>query len=147
MQLLSPAFQDNEMIPEKYTCDGENTNPPLLIKDVPKEAKSLALIMHDPDAPNIDWVHWVVFNIDPAITEIAENSIPENAIVGLNTRNNNSYGGPCPPSGTHRYIFEFYALNLKLDLDQTATEEDVTKAMDDHIIEQSELIGLYQRKT
>jgi len=145
MKISSPAFENNQFIPVKYTCDGEDINPPLQIENVPKEAKSLVLIVDDPDAPIGVWSHWVLFNIDPSVQFIEENSFPEGAVQGLNDFKKHSYGGPCPPSGTHRYYFRLYALDTILDLSSKATREDVLKAIKDHVLASAELIGLYQR--
>ncbi|MEK6901145.1 MAG: YbhB/YbcL family Raf kinase inhibitor-like protein [Nanoarchaeota archaeon] len=152
MQLTSPAFEPNGKIPSRYTCDGENINPPLTITDVPVATKSLVLIMDDPDIPeiakknfNVDvWDHWVVFNIPPMIKEITERNNPP-GILGKNTRGNNAYGGPCPPDREHRYFFKLYALNTMLNLKEGATKKEVEKAMEGHIIAQIELIGQYER--
>lgn len=135
MKLTSPAFQNNAVIPARYTCDGENVNPPLTISEVPAGTQSLALIVHDPDAPRGNWTHWLLWNIDPATTSIAENSVPAGAVQGVTDFGSAAWGGPCPPSGTHRYIFTLYALDAKLDL----------SAMQGHILEEAELVGNYQR--
>lgn len=140
---ISSVFENNEKIPEKYTCDGENANPPLHIESIPKEAKTLALIVDDPDAPTGTFVHWVVFNIK-IIKDIREDSIPGKE--GINSFKKISYGGPCPPSGTHRYFFKVYALDSELDLDSSATKADVEKAMKNHVLAKGELIGLYSKK-
>lgn len=145
MNISSPAFKDNERIPSQYTCDGENVNPPLEISDVPSEAKSLVLIVDDPDAPGKTWVHWVVWNIDPTTTEILENSVPIRAVEGMTDFGKPGYGGPCPPSGTHRYFFKLYALDTLLDISSQATKADVEKAMEGHMLTQATLIGLYSR--
>ncbi len=145
MKISSPAFENNQFIPVKYTCDGEDINPPLQIENVPKEAKSLVLIVDDPDAPIGIWSHWVVFNIDPSVQFIEEDSSPEGAVEGLNDFKKHSYGGPCPPSGTHHYYFRLYALDTTLDLSSEATREDVLEAIKGHILASAELIGLYQR--
>jgi len=145
MKISSPAFENNQFIPVKYTCDGENINPPLKIEDVPEGTKTLALIVDDPDAPMGVWSHWVLFNIDPSVQFIEENSYPEGAIQGLNDFKKHSYGGPCPPSGAHRYYFRLYALDTILDLSSEATREDVLKTIKDHILASAELMGLYQR--
>jgi len=146
MKLTSPAFGNNQFIPSKYTCDGQDINPPLQISGVPEEAKSLVLIVDDPDAPGGTWDHWIVWNINPSISEIKENEVPEGAIEGLNDFEKHSYGGPCPPSGVHHYHFRLYALSKKLDLDPSSRKEDVKKAMEGFILDQTELVGLYQRK-
>lgn len=144
MVITSSAFKNNEFLPRKYTCNGENTNPPLEFSEVPPEAKSLVLIVDDPDARG--WVHWVVFNINPEIREIGENSLPEGGIEGVTSFGEASYGGPCPPSGTHRYFFKLYALDKVLSIEGTADKNSVLDAMDGAIIDQAELIGLYSQK-
>lgn len=144
MKILSSAFGNNQSIPAEYTCDGKNINPPLEIVDAPKSAKGLVLIMDDPDAPMGTWVHWVVWNINPQMKNVAENSVPEGGIQGRTNREN-SYGGPCPPSGTHRYFFKLFALDIILDLPSSAGKAELEKAMAGHIIESAELIGLYNR--
>ena len=146
MKLTSPVFQPNQPIPSKYTCDGDNINPPLKIADVPGTAKSLALIMDDPDAPAGNWDHWLVFNIDPQTTEIAENSVPDGVIQGKTDFGDNKYGGPCPGQGQHRYFFKLYALDANLDLKEGATKAEIEQAMDGHILDQTELVGIYQRQ-
>ncbi len=147
MQITSSAFENGQMIPEKYTCDGENVNPPLAFQDIPAQAKSLVLIVEDPDAPSKTWVHWVLFNMSPNIEFIDENSKPGNAQVGLNDAGNNAYDGPCPPSDTHRYYFKLYALTEKLeDMPEFTDREMLVEAMNTLIIEETELIGLYSKK-
>ena len=146
MKLSSSAFTHNQTIPAKYTCDGENVNPPLTITDVLTDSKSLTLIVDDPDAPAGTWVHWTVWNISPDTKQIAENSVPSNVIQGKTSFGNSGYGGPCPPSGTHRYFFKLYALDTTLSLGQNATKQDLEKAFVGHILDQAELIGLYSRK-
>ena len=146
MQLTSPAFQNNEYIPQQYTCDGANANPPLNILDVPSAAKSLVLIVDDPDAPRGDWVHWTVWNINPTTASIGENSVPNGAIEGQTDFGKPGYGGPCPPSGTHRYHFKLYALDKELTLDNRAAKQDLLKAMSEHVLGQSTLMGLYKRQ-
>ncbi len=142
MRLKSPEFEHNEMIPSKFTCDGIDVNPTLIIEDIPQEAKSLTLIVDDPDAPMGTWVHWVVFNIE-VTTQIDEDSIP--GIQGMNDFRKLDYGGPCPPSGTHRYFFRLYALNSELALEEGIRKADLERAMEEHILAQTELIGLYSR--
>lgn len=146
LSISSPAFAHKTAIPGRYTCDGRDINPPLLIDAVPGGAKSLALIMDDPDAPVGIWVHWVVWNIPPQTREIRENSLPAGAVQGLNGWKRNSYGGPCPPSGSHRYFFRLYALDTTLSLAPAVTKADLERAMQGHIIAQGELMGTYQRK-
>lgn len=145
MKLSSPAFEHNQNIPPKYTCDGENISPPLHISQVPAEAKSLVLIVDDPDAPAKTWVHWVVFNIDPGATEVTEGAAPA-GIEGTTDFGKPGYGGPCPPSGTHRYFHKIYALDTQLDLTASATKTDVEAAMEGHILDKAELVGLYERQ-
>ena len=142
MEITSPAFKHNEYIPAKYTCEGEDANPPLVINGIPKEAKSLALIMDDPDAPMGVWVHWVVFDM-PVVSRIEENSVPGK--LGI-TNSGRDYHGPCPPSGTHRYFFKIYALDTQLNLKEGISKEQLEKAMQGHILDKAELIGLYKRK-
>ncbi|MGO9954205.1 MAG: YbhB/YbcL family Raf kinase inhibitor-like protein [Dissulfurispiraceae bacterium] len=144
-QITSPVFENNGFIPTKYTCDGEDINPQLLIANVPAGTKSLALIVDDPDAPAGTWVHWVVWNIDPQAREIKKNSVPTGANQGLNDFRKHKYGGPCPPSGTHRYFFKLYALDTMLTLDFNATRAHVEKAMREHIIAETRIVGLYKR--
>ncbi len=142
MHLTSPIFAHNETIPRKYTCQGEDINPPLKISDLPPGTKSLVLINEDPDAPGATWDHWIVYNIFP--TEmIAENSVP--GLQGKNSWGRNDYGGPCPPSGTHRYFFKLYALDAQLNLKEGAGKKQVEEAMKGHILEKVELIGLYKK--
>ncbi|MDZ4243649.1 MAG: YbhB/YbcL family Raf kinase inhibitor-like protein [Candidatus Doudnabacteria bacterium] len=145
MQITCPAFEHNQTIPRKYTCDGENINPPLEFSDVPEAAQSLVLVMDDPDAPAGLWVHWTLWNIDPKISEIPEDSVPEGAVQGATNRDNH-YGGPCPPDREHRYFFKLYALKSRLDLDASADKAALEAAMADQVIEQAELIGLYNRR-
>ncbi len=142
LTVLSAAFRNNEKIPPKYTCDGKNVNPPLRIEGIPKEAKSLVLIIEDPDAQSGLWIHWVVWNIPPTGI-INENSIPGQE--GLTTSKRHAYGGPCPPFGTHRYFFKIYALDTKLDLNANSGKQDVEKVVQKHILAKGELVGLYGR--
>jgi Raf kinase inhibitor-like YbhB/YbcL family protein len=146
VKISSSAFDHKELIPVKYTCDGMDMNPPLTIQNIPPEAKSLALIVDDPDAPRGMWVHWVVWNIDPGTKEIKENSVPAGAKQGMNDFGKSDYGGPCPPSGTHRYFFKLYALDTTLNLGPDTTKATLEAAMKGHIIAQAETIGLYKRK-
>jgi len=146
LTITSPAFGTGELIPSKFTCDGQDVNPALAIGNVPAGTKSLALIMDDPDAPNGTWVHWVLWNIDPATREIRENSVPAGAKPGTNDFRKTSYGGPCPPPGTHRYFFKMYALDTMLDLGSGATKAALEKAMRGHILGQGELMGRYKRR-
>ena len=142
MKLVSSAFAHNQTIPRKYTCQGEDVSPPLTVEGIPPGTKSLALIVDDPDAPMGTWVHWVVFNIPPS-AQIEENTIP--GIQGHNDFGRNDYGGPCPPSGTHRYFHKLYALDTTLNLEQGVTKKNLEKAMQGHILDKTELIGLYKK--
>ena len=146
VKITSPAFKQRERIPPKYTCDGMDVNPPLTIENVPLKAKSLALIVDDPDAPRGTWVHWVLWNVDPGTREVKEQSIPTGATQGVNDFGNRDYGGPCPPSGTHRYFFKLYALDTALTLGPDATKAALEVAMKGHILAEAEIIGLYERK-
>jgi len=144
--IASPAFSHNGMIPEKHTCDGADVSPPLSIGNIPEKTKTLALIVDDPDAPMGTWVHWVVWNIGPDTGEIPGNTLPPGALQGTNDFGKQNYGGPCPPSGTHRYFFKLYALDAPLTLNAGATKARVEEAMTGHLIGKTELIGLYRRK-
>jgi len=146
LKISSPVFENNGYISVRYTCDGRDINPPLLIENVPANSKSLALIVDDPDAPIGTWVHWVLWNINPRTKEIKEDSIPEGAKQGLNDFRRHNYGGPCPPSGTHRYFFKLYALDVILNLDPNSTKADLEKAMKGHIIEQTQISVMYKRR-
>lgn len=145
MQIISPAFENNEKIPVKYTCDGENISPPLKISGVPAGAKSLLLIMDDPDSPAGTWVHWTAWNLKPRDQLIEENALPAGSTEGLTSFGNNGYGGPCPPSGTHRYFFKIYALDCEIGHPVSAQKSDLEAAMKGHIIQSAELIGIYKR--
>ncbi len=147
MQILSSEFNNNGSIPGQYTCDGKDINPPLEFKDVPDDAKSLVLIMDDPDAAKPAgkvWDHWIVFNISADTKEIKEDQEPV-GIHGLGTSNNSKYHGPCPPDGQHRYFFKLYALDIMVDLPQGSTKKQVEEAIAGHILSQAQLIGLYKR--
>jgi len=145
MKISSPAFKENEYIPQKFTCDEQDISPLLEIEEIPEKAKSLCLIVDDPDAPAKVWVHWVLFNI-PVQEKIEENT--RHGTQGINDFNKNDYGGPCPPPGTgvHRYFFKLYALDEQLSLKEGASKEQVEKSMKGHILESCELIGLYEKK-
>jgi Raf kinase inhibitor-like YbhB/YbcL family protein len=143
LSVTSPTFENNQLIPTKYTCDGDDVNPPLTIEGIPEGTKTLVLIVDDPDAPMGTWDHWIVWNIPATTSKIAENTVP--GTEGMNDSRRRSYGGPCPPSGTHRYFFKVYALDAKLDLSPTARKRDVEKAMQGHVLAEGELVGLYRR--
>lgn len=151
MQLTSSSFQHGSSIPSTYTCDGNNTNPPLSISDVPEGTRSLVLIMDDPDVPTSiradgNWDHWLIWNIPADTKEIPENSVPNGAVVGKNTGGDNRYGGPCPPDRQHRYFFKLFALDTLLNLpNDSTTKADLLMAMDNHILAKAELMGTYNR--
>ncbi len=139
----SPVFENNNPIPRKYSCDGEEVNPPLTIENIPASAKTLALIIEDPDAPRGTFDHWIVWNIPPT-GKIEENTVP--GIEGVNSGGQRTYVGMCPPSGSHRYFFKIYALDSRLDLKPQATrKKDLEKAMQGHVLAKGELIGTYRR--
>ena len=142
MKITSPEFENNGFIPREYTCKGPDINPALDFEDVPKEAQSLALVVDDPDAPMGTWVHWVVFDM-PVVDRIGKDSIPGRQ--GINDFGKENYGGPCPPSGTHRYFFKIYALDKMLNLNEGISKKDLERAMDGHILAKAQLIGLYKK--
>lgn len=150
LQITSSAFDHNGMIPKKYTCDGEDISPQLSWSGAPEGTKSFALINDDPDAPMGTWVHWVLYDLPPSINELSENmpkdkTLSNGAKQGITDFKNIGYGGPCPPSGIHRYFFKLYALDTKLNLESGATKKQVEDAMKGHVIAQTELIGKYKR--
>lgn len=146
MKLTSSAFAHEQSIPKPYSCDGNNNNPPLTISDVPENAKSLVLIMYDPDVPNAahNFDHWLVFNMPSTTKEIKEASNPE-GIMGQNGRGQSLYSGPCPPEGEHRYFFKLYALDIILELPEGASRQQIETAMQNHILAEAELMGRYRR--
>ncbi|MEI6242782.1 MAG: YbhB/YbcL family Raf kinase inhibitor-like protein [Chlamydiota bacterium] len=139
MKISSPAFSSMGKIPKKYSCEGQGINPPLQIENIPSQAISLVLIIDDPDAPNGTYVHWVVYNMDPKTTIILENSIP--GLQARNTAGIKNYVPPCPPSGTHRYFFKIYALDIRLEDDK-----NIEIKIQGHILASAELVGLYNKK-
>jgi Raf kinase inhibitor-like YbhB/YbcL family protein len=152
MQMTSAGFKEGAAIPAKYTCDAKNVSPPLKWNGVPAGAKSMALIVDDPDAPAGTWVHWVLYDLPPTTSELAED-VPKSQYVaggakqGLNDFRHLGYGGPCPPHGKpHRYFFKLYALDAVLDLKPGLTKKDLESAMEKHILARAELMGTYQRK-
>ena len=147
MIITSSAFEHNASIPGKFTCTGGDVNPELLIQNVPASAKSLTLIVDDPDASRgTTFTHWLVWNIDPATQVIKEESVPPRSIEGITDFVRIGYGGPCPPSGKpHRYFFKLYALNIVLDLPEGASKADLEAEIEKHLIEKAELVGLYAR--
>lgn len=149
MILASPSFENGALVPKKFTCDGGGINPELQVQNVPDAAKSLALIVHDPDAPITGgFTHWVVWNIDPRTTLIKEESVPPGAIEGLNGARRAGYAGICPPPGhgIHHYHFKLYALDTMLDLPDAATVGIVEKSMSGHVLTETELVGTYERR-
>jgi Raf kinase inhibitor-like YbhB/YbcL family protein len=145
MKITSSAFQEGGNIPSKFSCDGADTSPPLQIADVPSGAKSLVLIVDDPDAPSGLFTHWTAWNMSPETSTIAERSPPK-GVQGTNDFGKSGYGGPCPPSGTHRYYFKIFALDRELDLPSGAKRVQLDAAMKSHVIAQGELMGRYSRK-
>jgi hypothetical protein len=152
LELTSPAFKEGGPIPVKHTCDGEDVSPPLNWNGAPEGTKSLALICDDPDAPAGTWVHWVLHDLSPAITELAEaippsEITPQGAKQGINDFQRLGYGGPCPPPGKpHRYFFKLYALDAQPQLGSRATKKELVAAMKGHILAEGQLIGTYKRK-
>lgn len=145
MQITSSAFEESEEIPAKYTCDAENVSPPLEFWDIPENTASLALLIEDPDAPSGLFTHWILFNIPFNITKISEGAIPQGAIEGKNDAGGTGYVGPCPPSGTHRYIFSLYALDRILPLSSGVEKERFIEEIAGHTLEKTELTGTYTR--
>lgn len=144
MIIKSSAFGDQQKIPARFTCDSQNINPPLEFSEIPEGTQSLVLIVDDPDAPNGDWVHWTLWNIDSNTHRIEEGSVPEKAEQGMTSFNKIGYGGPCPPSGTHHYFFRLFALDYTLDLPSTTKESELMDEIQGHILGQAELVGLYR---
>lgn len=146
MLLISPSFEDGGYIPKKFSCEGGNINPELQIENVPENAKSLALILHDPDAPIAHgFTHWVVWNIAPRTALIKQESDPPGSEVGKNGAGKNAYVGPCPPSGTHHYEFHLYALDSMLDLPSSTNKTELESAIQKHLVAETMLTGLYQK--
>lgn len=146
MKISSPAFQEGGTIPEKFSRNGQNVNPELRIDGAPVEAKSLALIVDDPDAPVGLFTHWLVWNIDPKTTEVGENSVPKGGVQGTNDFPGRRYDGPQPPSGTHRYYFKIFALDTTLNLKSGAKRKEVEAAMKGHVLSQGQLMAKYSKK-
>ena len=144
-KISTSAFENNGHISPKYTCDGENVNPPLQFENVPVKAKSLALVFDDIDAPRGTYVHWILWNIHPNTKEIKENFVPEGAVQGMNGFKKQNYGGPCPPRRAHRYVFKIYALDIFLNLDPRSAKTDLEKAIEGHVIALTQLMGVYKR--
>lgn len=150
MKLKSPAFEEGESIPSKFTCDGENISPELSWSNSPEGTKTFALIVEDPDAPDGIFVHWVVYNISSEVTNLSEGITPQKLPFGVKQGTNHfgdsDYGGPCPPSGTHRYYFKLYALDNELTLREGAGKRDLLKAIEGHILAEAQLTGKYERQ-
>lgn len=149
--VTSPAFEEAGMIPARYTSDGQDVSPPLKWEGLPEGTKSAALISDDPDAPMKTWVHWVMWNIPAEVKDLPENvppdaELPDGSKQGITDFNRHGYGGPSPPSGTHRYYFKIYALDCKLELPSTSQKEDLLKAMEGHILAEGQLMGRYKRQ-
>lgn len=153
MEIKSPAFADGDTIPTQYTCQGKNLSPPLSWTGIPKQAKSLVLIVDDPDAPDpqapkMTWVHWVLYNLPTDISGLPEavKNLPTGTAQGLNDWHKTGYGGPCPPIGRHRYFHKLYALDTVLKELDRPSKDQLLKAMDGHILGRVELIGTYQKR-
>ncbi len=151
MELKSQAFTAGHPIPSRHTCDGQDASPPLSWSEPPGGTRSFALVSDDPDAPGGMWVHWVVWNIPASARALAESlpkkeSLPDGTKQGTTDFGRIGYGGPCPPSGTHRYFFKLYALDTTLVLPASTTKEDLERAMRGHILAQPELMGTYKRR-
>ncbi len=150
MFVTSSAFKSNENIPSRYTCDGEDISPPLAWGDVPEGVESFVLIVDDPDAPAGTWTHWTVWNIPASVREILENVRPEviktmGAVEGVTSFGKTGWGGPCPPSGVHRYFFKLYALDTTLSLSPQTSVQELARALDGHVVASVQMIGKYQR--
>jgi hypothetical protein len=149
MNLESTDFRDGEKIPARFTCDGKNISPQLSWSDFPEKTKTFALIVEDPDAPGGTFVHWVVYNIPSNVTSLAEGvsaeNLPEGTKQGTNHFGDSDYGGPCPPSGTHRYYFKLYALDIEVHLKPGAGRRDLLKVMEGHILAEAQMMGKYER--
>ena len=151
IKVTSPAFKDGGLIPAKYTCDGSDISPPLKWEAVPQGTKSIAVISDDPDAPVGTWVHWVIFALPADTRELTENippdkTLPNGAKQGTSDFGRIGYGGPCPPSGTHRYFFKVYALDTGIDLEAGTRKRDLLRAMEGHILAEGQLMGKYKRR-
>jgi len=145
MQIQIAEFNDGEDIPLEYGCKGQNIAPLIAISGVAEQAKSLVLIMDDPDAPVGRWFHWLIWNMPVDTKVIDRDNLPKDVIIGKNSSGNNSYDGPCPPYGTHHYYFKLYALNTLLDLDPNAEGLDLEKELEGHIVARAQYMGTYSR--
>lgn len=150
LQLTSPAFTDGQPLPKEFTCDGDDISPALQWDNLPTGTTSLALIMDDPDAPGGTWVHWVMYDMPGESTGLAQGvlagNVPGGGTQGSNSWNRNDYGGPCPPTGSHRYFFKLYALDGPLNLGPGADKDTLLEAMEGHILAQGRLMGTYERE-
>jgi Raf kinase inhibitor-like YbhB/YbcL family protein len=146
LKVISPVFENNGNLPLRYTCDGKNINPPLMIENVPASGRSLALILDDLDAPRRSFVHWIVWNIDPATKDLKESATPGGAVVGKNDFGKRNYRGPCPPTRAHRYALKLYVLDVRLNLPGSSKKADLEKAMKGHILGDARLLVSYGRK-
>lgn len=151
MKIESSVFETNGLIPVKYTCDDADNSPPLKWDEPPAGTESFALIVDDPDAPRRTFVHWVLYDLPATVSQLPENiqvakTLPNGGVHGKNDFGKLGYGGPCPPSGIHRYFFKIYALDKKLGLQAGATKKQILAAMEDHVLATAELIGKYQRQ-
>lgn len=150
LKVTSSAFTEGSMIPEKYTCDGDDLSPPIYWSGIPAITRSIALICDDPDASSKPWVHWVIFNI-PATAKSLPEGVPtlkmltNGSVQGTNDFRQVGYGGPCPPNGTHRYVFQVYALDIILSLDSTATKDKVLRMMSGHVLAEGQIMGKFKR--
>jgi len=140
---IKSVFKDGERIPERYTCDGDDVNPPIEFSEVPSGAKSIVLIAEDPDSSSKRWIHWILWDISPETKRILEECDASSCTQGINDFGNIGYGGPCPRSGTHRYQFKAYALNAELNVPEGSTIHDVENAIDGHVIDSAVLTGTY----
>jgi len=154
LEITSSAFAHNDAIPRRHTCEGGDVSPPLTWSGVPQGAKSLVLIVDDPDAPDpaapkMTWVHWVVYNLPPDASGleegVAEDALPDGARCGHNNFNRTRYGGPCPPIGRHRYFHKLYALDTTLTGLADGSKDEVLAAMHGHVLARAELVGTYQK--
>lgn len=146
MTIASPSFENNSLIPSKFTCDGKNVNPLLMFGSIPIKAKSIALVVTDPDAPGGTFTHWIIYNMSATTTKIDENSVPADSQEAQNSFGKKEYGGPCPPSGTHHYIFTLYALDSMISIPDEADVADIEKVIQSNSIEQATLTGLYAKQ-
>jgi Raf kinase inhibitor-like YbhB/YbcL family protein len=144
MRIASPLFKEGETIPPKYTCEGANVSPPLKFIDVPEKAKSLVLLVEDPDAEAKPWVHWLVFNIPATVSGFDEDSIAKGSTEGICNGNTFGYEGPCPPSGEHNYLFKLYALDVKLSIPDSSDRKSVLNEIKNHVIAEAILTGRYR---